>query len=98
MKHKSIYVADADREKADLYKAHFSRRGYAAVSPRDVYCGRDASAEDELTSRLRALLSCDCVYVGNLTYPETMLISAAVCVLRQRGGREIEIIGSTHNL
>lgn len=50
------------REKADRIKAALSKKGYKAVSPFDIYAGKDPSYEDHICQDLRAMLSCDAVY------------------------------------
>ena len=50
------------REKADRIKAALSKKGYEAVSPFDIYAGKDPDYEDHLCFDLRAMMECDIVY------------------------------------
>lgn len=63
----SIPITDKDeqkqREHADLTKAMLSRAGHEAVSPFDIYAGKNPKYEDYLCADLRALADCDAIYL-----------------------------------
>lgn len=50
------------REKADLIKASLSRQGYEAVTPFEVYAGRNPTYTDYIGQDLIAMMACDAVY------------------------------------
>lgn len=49
------------REHADRVKMALSRQGYEAVSPLDVYAGKEPTYEDHICYDLRVMLDCDAV-------------------------------------
>lgn len=50
------------REHADRIKSALSKKGYRAISPFDIYAGKNPQYEDYICSDLRAMLDCDAVY------------------------------------
>lgn len=50
------------RERADRVKMALSRGGHEAVSPFDIYSGKNPGYEDYICHDLRAMLDCDAVY------------------------------------
>lgn len=50
------------REKADRIKAALSKQGHEAISPFDIYAGKDPDYEDYLCFDLRTMMDCDAVY------------------------------------
>lgn len=50
------------RQEADRIKHALSRKGHIAVSPFDIYCGKNPAYEDHICSDLRAMMDCDAVY------------------------------------
>lgn len=67
---KKIYISipisgrdiSAQRHKADLVKARLSRDGYEAVTPFEIYCGKNPAYEDYIVADLRVLMTCDAAY------------------------------------
>lgn len=59
----SARAEQESRERADLVKASLSRSGHRAVSPYDIFSGRDAGDADRLCDRLRTLSQCDALYL-----------------------------------
>lgn len=52
------------REHADRVKAALSRAGHTPVNPFEIYHGKDADSIDRLSNNLRALHSCDAIYLS----------------------------------
>lgn len=49
------------REKADMIKAKLSREGYEAVSPLNVFAGKNPDYADHICYDLLAMLNCDAI-------------------------------------
>lgn len=54
---------EKQREKSDLIKAMLSRAGHKAVSPFNIYAGKNPKYEDYLCYDLRVLADCDAIYL-----------------------------------
>lgn len=52
------------REHADRVKAALSRAGHTPVNPFEIYHGKEADNIDMLSNNLRALHSCDAIYLS----------------------------------
>lgn len=53
------------REHADLVKAALSRQGWEAISPFDIYAGKQPTYGDYLGHDIAAMLNCDAVMFCN---------------------------------
>lgn len=51
------------REHADHVKMALSRNGHEAISPFDLYIGRNPGYEDYICRDLRAMLDCDALFL-----------------------------------
>lgn len=77
------------RQKADMIKARLSREGHAAVSPFDIYAGKNPAYEDYICSDLRAMLDCDAVYfAAGWQMSLGCSIERAVAITYARKGRK----------
>lgn len=51
------------RQHADLMKGALSRAGYQAISPFDIYPGKNPTYADYICCDLRALADCDAIFL-----------------------------------
>lgn len=56
------YDIETVKEHADYVKMALSRRGYEAISPFDIYAGKNPKYEDYICADIKEMLECDAVY------------------------------------
>lgn len=61
----SGYDVGKVQEHIDIVKAHLSRKGYTAISPLEIYAGKNPTYKERILADLEKMLECDAVYFCN---------------------------------
>lgn len=84
-----ILDSDAIIEHGDMVKAKLSRKGHEVVSDRDIYSGNNPTPADIVCDRLRALSSCDAIYLCE-GWTDSKICRIEYCFAKEFGKKLIQ--------